>query len=78
MIINYRQLTMIDHHPKVEQKKRERFKQIAAEKRLAQKFFLIQVFIKIIIMMLNRMMKSNLLIKKILKIHQEIFSPGDG
>lgn len=78
---------MIDHHQKVEQKKRERFKQIAAEKRLAQKFFLIQVFIKIIIMMLNRMMiililnrmmKSNLLIKKILKIHQEIFSPGDG
>ena len=57
---------MIDHHQKVEQKKRERFKQIAAEKRLAQKFFLIQVFIKI-------KMKSNLLMKKILKIEQDIF-----
>ena len=30
---------------KVEQKKRERIKQIAAEKRLAQKFFLIQAMI---------------------------------
>ena len=57
---------MIDRHQKVEQKKRERFKQIAAEKRLAQKFFLIQVFIKI-------KMKSNLLMKKILKIEQDIF-----